>query len=399
MIVAFISLLQTSPIGDSTHLGTDDLNGYSASVLSSNLEVSQLTDIAARLTRKDSKMLDPEFFLASLAKGWKPRVVTVYKAGEVVGIMYTKERVISGVPTGVVYADGSLDDIFFGDPLHRLNAFQFAVQTLLASGRVRGVRMRMRRGSRELAAVRQLISLNPPLDVHYSRIKYNDSRIWKYHAHLPLPDSYGQFLKNLGSTTRHNFRYYRRRFEESGHHFIESLSMDELRCAVLELAPKSKFTDRLSQIQIEVGMNMVAGARRPVAVGLRHHNGEWLSVSGGWYSPGGAVLLFQYNNDRNFGPDSLSLVLRAFLIESLIRQDLEELVIWGDTGPPLSRYVRHHPTICVHFDVSTYRWRVARFFISRLGPWLPKRLAYAAQWVVPLLLLTLGGCRSLYILL
>jgi hypothetical protein len=56
-----------------------------------------------------------------------------------------------------------------------------------------------------------------------------------------------------------------------------------------------------------------------------------------------AVLRFQCNYDGDYDTDSLSTVLRAYLIEDLIRQGLKELVIWGGTGPPLSRYVSYPP--------------------------------------------------------
>ena len=104
-------------------------------------------------------------------------------------------------------------------------------------------------------------------------------------------------------------------------------------------------------------------------------------VIGGWYLPGRAVLCFQCNNEFDFGSDSLSVVLRGYLIELLIRQGLEELVIWADTGPPLSRYVSYTPTIGIRLDIPTYSWRVARRFISTITPHLPRRLAAAAQWI------------------
>src|SRR5579859_7843646 len=111
----------------------------------------------------------------------------------------------------------------------------------------------------------------------------------------------------LGTTTRHNFRYYRRRFEASGHNFVEDLSMDELRAAALALRDKSTLPHWPSQVEIERDLNLVAAARRPLAIGLKHHNGEWLSVLGGWYKPHGAVLFLQHNNNRDFGPYSLSV--------------------------------------------------------------------------------------------
>jgi hypothetical protein len=128
-------------------------------------------------------------------------------------------------------------------------------------------------------------------------------------------------------------------------------------------------------------LNMVAAVSQPIAVGLKHRNGEWLSVIGGWYRPSGAVLCFQCNNERDYGPDSLSVVLRAYLIELLIRQRAEELVIWHDTRPPLSRYAAYVPMIGVRLDLPTYLWRGVRWLVSMVGPRLPRRLATNARWI------------------
>ena len=123
---------------------------------------------------------------------------------------------------------------------------------------------------------------------------------------------------------------------QPGIRIVECLSMDELRTAALELRPKSKFTADSKLEDFERNLSMVAATHRPLAIGLKHHDGRWLSVLGGWYRPGGAVLCFQCNYDCDFDGDSLSTVLRAYLIELLIHQGLKELVIWGDTGLPLS---------------------------------------------------------------
>ena len=362
------------------HLTNSGANGYSSVVLSSNTEIQRLTDVARQLNKQDDPMLDPEFFLASVCKGWHPKVVAVSYAREVVGIVYTKERVIRGIPTGVVYCDGSLDGIQLGNPLHRQNSFRLAMETLLLSPRIRGVRLRLLPCSDELGVTKQLVS-SGAFDAQYSQIKSSNSNFWKCHAHLSLADTYEQFLKGMGYTTRHNFRYYRRRFEASGHGFVERLSVEKLRSAALDLLPKSKVSSWRTRFTLETGLNMVAAASRPLAIGLKHHNGEWLSVIGGWYRPRRAILCFQCNNDRDFGPDSLSVVLRSFLIELLIRQGLKELLIWGDTGPPLSHYVTYLPMIGVRLDSPRRLWRVVHALLSAVGPWLPKRLAEAVQWV------------------
>lgn len=325
-------------------------------------------------------MLTPEFFLASASVGWRPRVVAIYCGCEVVGLLYAKERVLAGIPSGVVYADGSLSSPLLGDPRHRQVFFRVALESLLAHPRIRGVLLRVPQASDELEAVKQFAS-STGLDARYSNLVFEDSTLWKSHAHLALPGTYEDFLQGLGYTTRHNFRYYRRRFEAAGHSWVEGLSRDELHSAVSHLAPKTKHYDAADLVRVETQLNMVATTDCPLAMGLRHHMGEWLSVLGGWCKPRGTVLCFQYNNDQEFGQYSLSLVLRTYLIEHLIGQKLEELVIWGGTGPPLSRYVTYVPTIVIRFDEPTLLWRAARRVIATIGPHLPTRWAGAARWL------------------
>ena len=126
---------------------------------------------------------------------------------------------------------------------------------------------------------------------------------------------------------------------------------------------------------------MVATAERPLAVGLKHRNGEWLSVIGGVYRPCAAVLLFQLNRDLEFPRDSLSVVLRGYLIESLIQQGMKEFIIWAGTAPPLSRYASYVPTVAVYVDSPEYKWRLARGLISTFGPFLPRQLKSDARWI------------------
>lgn len=324
-------------------------------------------------------MLEPQFFLASVSDGWRPAAVPVYSASELVGIFYARERVLSGIPTGVVYGDDSLGALLLAKNSHAAHVFRTGVQALLSSPKIHSLRLRLA-SSTQSYAVRQLAN-SRPVKAQYSEMKDGESRVWKDHVRLPLPDTYDEFLNVLGSTTRHNFRYYRRRSDAAGHKFIDHLSLDELRSASFDLIDKSKLEVAWRKAEIENGLRMVAATTHPLAIGLKHPNGEWMSVLAGWYRPGGAVLCFQCNNDTDFGRDSLSVVLRGYLIESLIRQGLHDLVIWAGTAPPLSRYVTQIPTINIRIDVPSYRWRVARWILSNAGPYLPRRFAAAARWI------------------
>ena len=248
------------------HFASVGANDWSSMVLSSAAEILSLKGPANRLIQTENTMLSPEFFLASLSKGWGPKVVVVCRGPNVVGILYARERTFGGVPTGIVYADGSLSSIFLAEPLYHKPAFFAATEALLASPKIRSIRLRILHSSRDFDSVLQLTSSNSH-EVQYFPIENLRPSFWKNHAHLPLPSTYDGFLKTLGSTTRHNFRYYRRRFEASGHSFVEHLSPDELRSAALRLLPKSKLTARSQGTWIDGHLKIMAAASLPLAVG------------------------------------------------------------------------------------------------------------------------------------
>jgi hypothetical protein len=244
------------------------------------------------------------------------------------------------------------------------------------------LRIRLLPGRREIGVLQQLLS-KTKFDVRFSRVHFGDEGIWQHHAHLALPPDYEEFLKRLGSTTRHNFRYYRRRFEAAGHQFVESMSMDELRAAALDLLDKSQPANMPKQPKgdLEGYLNIVRASSKPLAMGLRHKDGRWVGVIGGWYTPKGAVLLLQCNNAQEFANDSLSVVLRAYCLEHLIGLGASEFTVWAETRGPLTRYVRYPRSLCVTADVATLGWRLTRFTLARVRPYLPKRLATVAQWI------------------
>lgn len=299
-------------------------------------------------------------------------MVTVHQESELAGLLYAKEKIILGWRLGVAYADLTWGGVVFGDAFQQKQTFGIAIEKLLSFPGIDGVRLRVLRGSPELAAIRQLIS-SRKLDVHFSRVKD--------HANLALPDTYEEMLKSFGTSTRHNFRYYRRRFEAAGHGYLEDLTLEDLRAASLYLKPKC--TIPCPSGSVERLLDMVATADRPLAVGLKHKNGEWMGVVGGVYRPSVGVLLLQLSNDRSFARDSLSVVLRGYLIETLIRQGMRTFTIWGGTSPPLSRYVSYIPTLGIHIDLPSYRWRMARRLVAKVGPWLPRKLRPDARWIAP----------------
>jgi hypothetical protein len=339
-----------------------EVEGYSAVVVSSIAEIQSLQSFASGPPLRNDILLDLEFFLASASDSLTPKIVAVRHGSELAGVVYARDR---GVFWGlsVVYSDLSLAPTLLGDPIERQNAFLVALKTLLASPGTRGMRLTLRSRSPEMEAVRRLAASTTL-----------DFRFWRQRAHavLSLPGTYEHLLQSFGGTTRRNFRYYRRRFETAGHLYLDNLSMDEFRSAALYLGPKCSKA-RLSD-SIDQALEMAATEYRPLAVGLRHRNGEWLSVICGAYRPGLALVNLQLNNDRDFSRDSLSVVLRAYFIESLIHRGVNQLIFCGGTAPPLSRYVTYIRNLGISIDSPEYRWRLVRALKTKVIPRLPKHL-------------------------
>lgn len=352
--------------------GQESISALAGEVLSSTGEIEALKPEIRSSRFRGDLMFDPSFYLASLTEGWEPRVAVVRRGSELAGVVYAKERFLSGHRLGIVYADWTFGSVLIGDPADYPETVLFALTDLLSRPGIRGLRLRVRRRSPELAAVRKLLALTR-LDAYFSR--------FQDHAVLSLPETYEQMLRSFGSTTRRNFRYYRRRCEAAGCVYVDSVPIDELRSAAGYL--ERKCSKPCQPGSVDRSINMAALADRPLAAGLRHRNGEWWSVLCGIYRPAAGVLLLQLNNDRDFPDYSLSSVLRGYLIETLIEQGMKEFIIWAGTGAPLSRYVTYIPTVAIHLDSPAYWWRLLRKSASIIGPWLPKEIRPDARWVAP----------------
>jgi hypothetical protein len=348
-------------------------HAYTAIVVSSPGDILQLDTIARQLTTDGDELLTPRFFLASLSVNWVPRVVVVRRGHVVVGIVYGKERRLGGFLTGIVFADGRLGRLGVAAADDREDVIAVAIETLFATSGVRAVRLAIPPGGVEARAIARVQHLGL-FDLRYTAASPFDT-----HARLPLTGDYQTFLACLGSKTRHNFRYYRRKFDAAGHKYVHDLTLPDLDRAATVLRTKSRIPSRRGAI--ERAVTLLSAAERPWASGLKHRNGAWLSVAAGWCVGSESILFLQMNNDLDYGPASLSVVLRAHLIERLIQDGTEHVVFWSGAAPPLSRYAPPVPTMMVCLDRSTTGWRMVRSLIGRTQPLMPRSIAADVRWM------------------
>jgi len=350
---------------------------YTADILSAPAEIEQLAELVRRLAPATECMGEPPFFLASLsADEWIPRVVVVRRGAIVAGVVYTKERRIGSFRTGIIYGDGRLGNLAVAEPAEREAVVTAAMTALVESRGTRAVRLAVPPGGVDAHAIAAT-----PLARRFDR-GYLAAPQFDLHARLMLAKDYQEFLRRLGPKTRHNFRYYRRKFDAAGHVYMHDLSVHDLQLAAIDLRAGSQIP--IEHAAITRAVAVLAACDRPWASGLRHRDGRWLSVAGGWFSGGRAVLFMQVNCDRDHGPASLSVVHRAHLIETLIGRGTSELVFWSGVGSPLSRYALPMPTVIACLDRRTRGWRILRSVIGRLQRWMPKRIAADARWMAGL---------------
>ena len=350
-----------------------DEESYSATLCSGPAAIKSLVEKAKQLLLDRHSAFHPDFFLASVSQQhWKACAVAVTNGKHVVGIVYAKERLLLGRTTGIVYSDTTLGTNIVAEPVDRERVLNIALEALLTSGRTRALRVVVPRDGFNPQTVARIAS---SMDMETVALQVAN------HSHLELPSSYNDFLNGLGTRTRRNFRYYRRRFETTGGCYDGQMPFERFCSAAWHL--KGKSTIHADVNAIKRALTMLSAISDPILVGLRTPTGEWLSVAGGWCEGGQATLLFQLNNDREHKRDSVSQILRSYLIEDLIGRGIRDLVFWAGTSGPLVRYAQRVPALALYLDSSKSGWRLIRMLVSSIAPHLPNRWREFGHWIIP----------------
>lgn len=316
----------------------------------------------------------PAFFIASVTRRtWNPAIVAIWDGNhEPAGILYAKERRVLGLKTGLFFADATLGALIAGNDDDQEQAFRAGMTALLKNPGMRGLRLLAPPAGHEVESLQELAR-----DYKYEfRVTAAES-----HLILPLTANYEDFLAQLGSRTRRNFRYYRRGSHNAGHAYVEDLTMAEFSAGAWKLEAQAPTGG--SATGLERALRMFGAARRPLLVGLRSAEGELLSLVGGWYEDGRAVIFMQLNSDKRHAKYSLSLVTRTHLIESLIQKRYREIVWWAGVGEPISHYCRAVPSAWVYLDRPSGGWRALRSLLDRNRKRVPARFREVSEWVVP----------------
>lgn len=271
----------------------------------------------------------PKYFLPRVHDRAEPRVVACYEAGRLVGIVYTYEVYLWRMPTGYAFGgDGMGRGLLLCAPSREAEILSACCNFLLDHG---------------LHALRLDWTPTCPEGIQEFRLDRPNARM-KVMADprtdgdwLALQQDYDSFLAGLGSHTRRNLRYYRRKSESSGFTYVNVLSDQELQEAMNTLNELSDYPNTLDRTDRDERYLQAFG--KQVAVGLRGANGVWVSIIVGFTFGTHLHILTQLNDENDeLRKLSLSIVLRGYLIEDYILRGITAVHFLEGSSSMLGRF-------------------------------------------------------------
>lgn len=149
--------------------------------------------------------------------------------------------------------------------------------------------------------------------------------------YLELKETFDETLAKIGTRTRRNMRYYRKRAEVE----LGCVFLPEVRIG------RQEFMDFNRECMYAVPAR-VAGWRyhsltdleTPLFMGIKDKDGRWLSLLGGRRHNDGTEILWQMNRG-GLSAYSLSIVMRSYFMEHEIAHGMRKLYMEGGTAHPL----------------------------------------------------------------
>jgi hypothetical protein len=179
---------------------------------------------------------------------------------------------------------------------------------------------------------------------------------------LPLASSYTDMLAKFGLRTRRSLRTKRRQLEDALRPaFFSGLAPEFAFDAMRYLRSRSSSPTR-SLWYFESRRTFLQSRADAFAMALRSCDGIWLSVLSGWRRNSITYVDMQLNHSA-FKRESLSAVMRAFLLEHEIGAGQKAITFVGGCSALLERYCNPNETVV---DLLVTRFSVRAWYVKRV---------------------------------
>jgi hypothetical protein len=288
--------------------------------------LGEILELRRRCHQEDDLTTEPEyFFAAQTVPNRRCAAVLIRKDQELKACVFFYEHTRYGIGLGLFRGGDYVGESLIVAPeALRVHYVHLATQALLKQWRIHGVSITMK------APVDGCIEIMGPAS-YFKRFVGSEVQ-----HKLPLVSTYEGMLASMGPRTRRSLAGKRQQLEKSMNvQFIAALEPDQCLQAMLELHGKS-MPQRVTEFY-QARYGLLRGKSEFFSMGLRLTDGPWLSMVTGWRRNRVTYVDLQMN-DMNYKKESLSAVMRAFLLEHEIGLEQEMINFVAGSSLLLRRY-------------------------------------------------------------
>jgi hypothetical protein len=315
----------------SSRTGTAFINGPKATqVVIGNRQLhahlAEIRQLRRRCGQEDDLTTEPEYFIAANALvNRRCAAVLIRGDKELEACVLFYEHCRFGIGLGLFRGGDYIGESLVAAPAAlRLQYVHLAMQALLKRRRVHGVSITIKASADSCTGV-----MGPGN-------QFRRFRGTEVQHKLPLENTYEGMLASLGPRTRRSLAGKRQQLEKSANvQFIASLEPQQALEVMLNLEAKSM--PQRSSSFFQARHRLLRTNSEFFSMGLRMPDGPWLSLLSGWRLHGVTYVDLQMN-DMHYKKESISAVMRAFMLEHEIGRKQELINFVGGSSLLLRRY-------------------------------------------------------------
>ena len=288
--------------------------------------LAQILELRRRCGQEDDLTTEPEYFLAvNTLPNRRCAAVLIRRDRELEACVLFYEHTRLGIGIGLFRGGDYIgESLVVGRETLRATYVHLATQALLKKWRIHGVSLTIK------APTDRCIEIMGPAS-DFRRFRSSEVQ-----HKLPLESTYEGMLARLGPRTRRSLAGKRQQLEKSANvTFVPVLEPDQALEVMLELEPKS-MPQRITAF-FHARHHLLRGKTDFFSMGLRLPDGPWLSLLSGWRRHGVTYVDLQMN-DMHYKKESISAVMRAFMLENEIARKQQIINFVGGSSLLLRRY-------------------------------------------------------------
>ena len=316
--------------------------------------IPAILELRLRCGQQDDLLTDPRYFISANTQNRRVAAVLIRHHQELEACALFYEHFKFGIGLGIMRGGGYIgENLVAGPEVFRLQYLQLAAQALLQHWRIHGVSISVRS------------PLDECLEVMGPQNKYRMFSARNIRHKLPLESTYSAMLAAMGPRTRRSLAGKRQKLEKNANvAFLPSLEPAQALEAMLSLQNRS-MAKRVIKFY-HARYRLLQQAPEFFCMGMRLPGSTWLSVLSGWRRNRVTYIDLQMN-DIHMKQESISAVMRAFMLEHEIACKQELINFVGGTSLLLRRYCRPlEPCIDAFFWRPCLRATLSRMVIPRL---------------------------------